>query len=238
MDFPLKYSVIIPAYKKESAISEVISSIYHIFSLTEETFEIILVCDGEIDQTAQIAKSLRIVELKVLSYKENRGKGHATRKGCEEALGEVLIITDADMDLAHERIYPLIKLLEENEADLVVGSKIHPDSIVDYPPFRKILSYCYRLLIRVLFRLKIGDTQTGMKVAKNHSMSLVLDTLKIDGFAGDLEIIVAFHRMNLRILEGPVTLNYQFSSSINLNSIIKMLIGTAGVFFSTRLGKM
>ena len=237
MEFAYKYSVVIPAFRKESSISEVISSIHRIFASTTESFEIILVCDGEIDRTAEIAGSLRIPELVTLSYRENRGKGFAVRKGCEEAQGEILVITDADMDLDHERIYPLIELLEENKADLVVGSKLHPDSKVEYPPLRRFLSYCYRVLIRMLFRLDISDTQTGMKVAKNHSMRLVLDKLKEDGFVGDLEVITAFHRKQLRILEGPVTLTYQFSTSINLLSILELVIGTFRVFLATRLDK-
>ena len=237
MEFSCKYSVVIPAFRKESSISEVISSIHRIFSADQELFEIILVCDGEVDRTAEIAQSMQMAELRTISYRENRGKGYAVRKGCEIARGEILVITDADMDQAHERIHPLIKLLEENKADLVVGSKMHSDSKVQYPPFRRFLSFCYRILIRVLFRLNISDTQTGMKVAKNHSMRLVLNNLTEDGFAGDLEVIAAFHRKHLIILEGPVTLNYQFSTTISFLSVLKMLVGTFRVFFTIRLDK-
>lgn len=235
MEFAYRYSVVIPAFKKEASISEVISSIHQVFSATQERFEIILVCDGEIDQTAEIAKNMRIEELRTFSYSQNRGKGYAVRKGCEIAQGEILVIIDADMDLAHERIQSLIKLLEENDADLVVGSKMHPDSKVEYPLFRRVLSFCYRILIRILFRLKISDTQTGMKVAKNNSMRLVLGNLSEDGFAGDLEVITALHKRKLKIIEGPVTLNYQFSTTISFPSVLKMLVGTFRVFARMRL---
>jgi dolichol-phosphate mannosyltransferase len=237
MEFACRYSVVLPAFRKESSISDVISSIHQIFSRTQELFEIILVCDGEIDRTAEIARGMRLAELRILSYSENRGKGYAIRQGCEVAQGEILVMTDADMDLAHERIQHLIKLLEENKADLVVGSKMHPDSKVQYPPFRRALSFCYRILIRVLFKLKISDTQTGMKVAKNHSMRLVLNELSEDGFAGDLEVIIAFHRNNMKIIEGPITLNYQFSTTVGILSVLKMMSGTFRIFLITSLGK-
>jgi len=54
--------------------------------------------------------------------------------------------------------------MEWNNADIVVGSKLHPESKVNYPIQRKILSWGYRTLTHTLFGFNVKDTQVGFKI--------------------------------------------------------------------------
>jgi dolichol-phosphate mannosyltransferase len=224
------YSVIIPAYQEEATIVEALALASKVLFETESTFEIILVCDGENDNTYLKVKNLSLPRVSAYSYPINRGKGYAIRFGASLAKGEYLIFLDADLDLDPHAVLPLLNLLHQHELDLVIGSKIHKDSIVNYPLFRRILSRTYRLLIKALFNLNITDTQTGLKVCKASSYRLIEKDLQTDGFAFDLELIVAFYRENLKISEGPVILNYKFDSSVNILSALKMLAATFRIY--------
>jgi dolichol-phosphate mannosyltransferase len=230
----LEYSVIIPAFKKSLTITEVLISVRNTLVALNKPFEIILVCDGEVDDTARIASKLELPQLKIITYEKNRGKGYALRQGSAATSAKTIIFMDADFDLPHYRLYKLLEIYEENNVDMVIGSKSHPESKIVYPKLRRLMSFCYRTLVKILFSLKINDTQTGMKVIRSSAFKEVLPTLKIDGFACDLEVIVAFQRFGFSILEGPITLTYQSNSTLRVRSTLKMLLATLNLFMNNK----
>jgi glycosyltransferase involved in cell wall biosynthesis len=234
MSFELDYSVVIPAFKKSLTISEVLVSVQKTMMLIDKPFEIILVCDGEVDDTALIANKLNIPQLSIITYKRNRGKGYALRQGSAASSAKTIIFMDADFDLSHHRLYELIEIFDKTNADMVIGSKSHPDSKIFYPKIRRLMSFCYKTLVKILFSLKINDTQTGMKVIRSSAFKEVLPTLKIDGFACDLEVIVAFNRFGFSILEGPITLTYQSNSTLRVRSTLQMLLATLHLFLNNK----
>ena len=233
MNSEIEYCVIIPAFKKSSTISDVLISIRDTLAKLEKPFQIILVCDGEVDDTAHIAHNLNFSELSIVSYPHNRGKGYALRTGAKEALAKNLIFIDADLDIPHQGIFRLIEIFIEKEADLVIGSKSHPESQIFYPPMRRLMSYCYRKTVRILFSLQINDTQTGMKIVRASAYRKVLPNLKIDGFACDLEMIIAFKKSGYLILEGPINLAFQDNSTLRLKSTLQMLRATFVLFINS-----
>lgn len=86
----LKVSVVIPAYNEEENIEKVINTAKEV----DEVDEVLVVNDGSEDRTADVAKQ---TGAKVITLKENRGKGYALKKGREKAKGDVLIFIDADI---------------------------------------------------------------------------------------------------------------------------------------------
>ena len=225
-----EFSVVIPAYNEEETIELAVSRIHQIMKELNRLFEIIVVCDGDENKTASALEHLQYSELNVINLEVNRGKGFALRTGASAASGRNLIFIDADLDLDARRIPELILLYEGQELDLLVGSKLHPKSIVYYPKSRRLMSYIYRKIIRKLFGLNVSDTQTGLKVCKRDRYLAIEDDLFVDGFAFDLELICRFDKQNFSIGEGPVTLNFQFKSTVNYQSIFKMIISTIRIY--------
>ena len=113
---------------------------------------------------------------------------------------------------------------------MVVGSKLHPKSIIEYPLFRKLQSHAYRVLVNSLFDLGITDTQTGLKIGRALAFVKSLPDSEIDGFAFDLSLLVNASKLNFRLSEVPVELNYQFESSVRLKSAIQTLLDTFRVY--------
>ena len=77
-----------------------------------------------------------------------------------------------------------LAILNATGADVVIGSKFHPESKVDYPPVRRLYSFLYYMLVRTLFGLPVRDTQTGIKLFRRAVLDHVRRKL-VQGDAGD-----------------------------------------------------
>jgi glycosyltransferase involved in cell wall biosynthesis len=219
---PIEISVVVPAYQEADDIEEVLDRLCHTLKQRFENFEIIVVADGCTDGTEIRAASHADPRVKVLSYQQNRGKGYALREGTKEATGKYVAFCDGDLDIHPESILVLYDLLLLGDAEVVVGSKMHPNSIVDYPRFRRVQSLIFRKIVQLLFRLKVTDTQTGLKVFLREALNHEIQKVDTEGFAFDLELLIRMSKKN-KIIEGPVWLTYQFSSSVTILMPIKML---------------
>ena len=85
--------------------------------------------------------------------------------------------------------------------DVVVTSKHHPDSHLNYPLMRKIMSWCYYQFIRVMFGLPVRDTQTGLKVFRREVLERVLPRLLVKKFAYDVELLATAVKLGYRVRE-------------------------------------
>jgi glycosyltransferase involved in cell wall biosynthesis len=170
----------------------------------------------------------------VLHYEPNRGKGYALRHGFSCANGDLVAFIDADMELHPSGIGTLIEILEDRGADVVVGTKTHPDSQVHYPIFRRFQSAIYRRIVRGLFRLDVSDTQTGLKVFRRSPLDEVMPLLQSDGFAFDLELLVLINDAGYRIHEGPVELDYRFATTTGARAVLDVLVDTARIALRRR----
>jgi glycosyltransferase involved in cell wall biosynthesis len=234
MSTGVKLSVVLPAFKEEKTIALALSRLNACLKEAQINYEIILVVDGDIDNTAAIAQSLNIKELRTLVIKQNQGKGAAIRLGILSSNATDFIgYMDADLDIEPEGLLTGLRTLKrDNLVDLVVGSKLHPDSFVSYPVFRKIQSQIFRLLVNLLFKLEISDTQTGLKIGKAKIIREAVPSDRVDGFAFDLALLVNAHKKGRTLAEVPIRINYQFESSVRLRSALKTLVDTINLYRS------
>ena len=237
-------SIIIPAYRQEKNIKEDIRRIYNVMTKTRWDFEIIVVVDGFLDRTYEEAKSIELAEVTVVGYKENKGKGYAVRYGMARAVGDYISFIDAGMDIDPNGISMLLEHMEWYNADVIVGSKGHPVSKSNYPIIRKLYSVVYHLIVRLLFGLKIRDTQTGLKVYRREVLEKILPRLLVKRFAFDIEILAVSHYLGFkRIFEAPVDIqwdekNTNFTPLIIFDRNIRfMLIDTAAIFYRLHILK-
>jgi glycosyltransferase involved in cell wall biosynthesis len=236
-----KFSLIIPTYKQERVIRKDIESVLETLSATSTPFEIIVVIDGALDKSRQEAKKVKDPRVQVVGYKTNRGKGYAVRYGFSYATGDVIGFKDAGPDLKPEALPLMLAQFEFQDADVILGSKRHPDSKVAYPFIRKILSWVYQQLTWLLFGLNVRDTQVGMKIYRRKVLEDVLPRLLVKQFAFDIEMLaVAYHLGYRKIYEAPVEINlFSTKSTIEwvklFHIIYNMLNDTLAVFYRLRI---
>ncbi|OGC38932.1 hypothetical protein A3K42_01310 [candidate division WWE3 bacterium RBG_13_37_7] len=236
-------SVIVPAYKQEKSITKDIENIYEAMSKTRWDFEVIVVVDGFLDKTFNEAKKLKKKNLIVTGYKSNYGKGFAVRYGMKLAKGDFIAFIDSGMDINPNGISMILEHMEWYNADIIVGSKWHLASKVNYPFIRKVYSWGYHFLIWLLFNMRIRDTQTGLKVYKRAVLEKVLPRLLIKRFAFDVEILaVAYYLGFNRIYEAPVEIDLNLKDSnfrdnlLFMNAEIrKILLDTLAVFYRLKI---
>ena len=199
-------SVVIPAFNEASIVTRCLTETVAALESLGAPYEVILVDDGSSDGTADLARAAAelLPRVRVVGHEVNLGKGSALARGALAALGTVVLFVDADLEVHPRQLTLLLDKLESTGADVVIGSKLHPDSQVDVPHGRHLLSVGYYVLVRALFRLPVHDTQTGLKLFRREPLLRVLPRLLVKRFAHDLEVLVNVHRLGYRIEEVPV----------------------------------
>ncbi|PIR43593.1 hypothetical protein COV24_02090 [candidate division WWE3 bacterium CG10_big_fil_rev_8_21_14_0_10_32_10] len=232
-------SIIIPIYKKEKTILKELIKLYSTLKTTPYKFEIIGVVDGtNLDNSLVEARKLKKPEVKIYGYKNNKGKGQAVRYGMQIAKGDVVTFIDSGGDVKPQSLVMLLEHMKWYNADIIIGSKLHSASIVkNYSGFRRVLTYGYYLIVKLLFHLKVRDTQTGLKAYKKYVLENVLDKLVIKQFVFDIEVLAVAYKLGYkRIYDAPVFVDFGKSTStmfgLSLGKTIALfLIDTIGVWY-------
>jgi len=228
-----KLSVVVPMYNEKGIygnMKEMLRSLNKNF----KDYEVILVNDGSTNNCLEEAKKIKDKHLKIITYTKNKGKGYALKYGFGYVKGNYVTFIDADLDLHPDQIKGFFEYIDEN--DIVIGSKRHPLSKIYYPWFRKFFSWGYHTMIKILFGLKIKDTQSGIKLFKKSCLDVLLPKIVVKKYAFDLELLVVAKKYGFKVCEAPIKLTYKFSGTgINLKQIYYMFIDTLAIFYRLRV---
>ena len=236
-----KISIIMPAFNEAGYIASAIEETVETFSKFGCQWELIVMDDGSSDNTFEIAEKASLKYPQQVIVKKNPynlGKGRAIKKAIHYISGDYVVFLDADMDLHPLQVQTLFDIMRLDNADIVIGSKLHPNSVVNYPFERRVMSFVYYLLVRILFNLPCHDTQTGLKVFKTQVLREVFPRLLVKKFAFDLEVLVNAHHLGYRIAEAPIILKPQRRyGRIGSQSILTTLWDTLAIFYRMRILK-
>jgi glycosyltransferase involved in cell wall biosynthesis len=233
-------SLVVPSYKHEKTIKADLENIDRTLSEglpANYNYEIICVVDGFLDKTYENAKKVRSRHVKVIGYEKNHGKGYAVRYGMKQAKGDLISFLDAGMDISPKGVMMLMSHMDWYNADVIVGSKRHPVSRVNYPILRRIMSVVYHIVVKVLFDLPLTDTQSGLKIFKRKVIDKILPRLLVKRYAMDIEMLAVAKYLGFnRIYEAPIEVKFdKRTSSVKWTTIFKMMQDTAAVFYRLKI---
>ncbi len=146
-------SVISPMFNEEANIASTVEVIEKVMTGIGKPWELILINDGSTDGTEEVAS--RICEekpyAKLLSYTPNRGRGKALRTGFAEARGRFIITIESDLSWDASMMSGMLRMLEDDEADLVLASPYAKGGRTEGVPVpRLMISYMGNLLLNIV----------------------------------------------------------------------------------------
>lgn len=223
----MKITLLIPMYNEEKIVKDTLAEVTAYMKETfSEDYEILFVNDGSVDSCAALVSECNDPSVRLVSYEQNRGKGHAIRTGVEAACGDVIFFTDCDLAYGCDVIREFYDVLAaEGGPDVAVGSRPkHPEGYAGYTFLRRLVSRAYLLVLRLFGGLKLSDSQCGCKGFRKETAKRIFSHCEIDRFAFDFEAILIAQRMGATFREIPVTVKRHGESKVHIvKDTIRML---------------
>ncbi len=156
-----KLSIVIPTYNEEESIPELAEWIFRVVDDEQITTEVIFIDDGSDDNSWGVISELASENssIKGIRFNTNGGKSAALQAGFDQAIGDVVITMDSDLQDSPDEIPGLIRMIEEENFDLVSGWKKKR-----HDPISKTLpSKFFNRVTRMVSGIKLHDFNCGLK---------------------------------------------------------------------------
>lgn len=206
----------------------------------EYTWEVVLVDGGSSDRTLEVFHEFFSPKQgRSFKNQSNRGKGYAIRCGIQEAKGEVLLFSDADLSTPIEEFPKLAQYLESGY-DIAIGSRSLPESNVEVHQawYREGMGKIFNWMVRMIVLRGFIDTQCGFKCVRRERVLPLLPLMVVDGFCYDVEFLFLAKKAGLKIVEVPVTwINDPVSKVHILKDSSKMFLDLLWIRFRDWFGQ-
>jgi len=180
--------------------------------------EVIVVNDGSRDNTAEIVLHSMAKDpiVKLLENPGNRGKGFSVRNGVLNALGRIILFTDADLSAPIEEAPRLLGALDAG-ADIAIGSRwLRAETQTERQPLhRQLFGRVFNLMLRVSLGLQFADTQCGFKAFKRAAAQAIFPLQRIERWGFDPEILFLARKLGFKVEEVPVLWGHSGGARIN-----------------------
>lgn len=236
-----RYSIVIPAFNESARIPATLKAVVACVRERGWAAEVIVVNDGSTDATADLVRSFAgfAPEVRLIENPGNRGKGYSVRAGMLEALGDVVLFTDADLSTPIEDADRLFGVIA-NGADIAIGSRWLEKSrqTQRQPLYRQFFGRCFNALTRAVMGLRFADTQCGFKAFTHAAAQTVFQRQTIERWGFDPEILFIALKCGFRIVEVPVTWAHDKRTRLSyIKDGIKMLEEIAAIRWNAFRGR-
>ena len=212
--------LLIPAYNEERRIEPVLRDYARYFKEHYQgKFQLVVVLNGCTDDTIGVVQRVgaEYPSVTALEFTEPIGKGGALIEGLKLApLADLIGYVDADGATPPHAFHDLVCRIEE--VDCVIGSRWLPGAVLhaEQSSRRQFASRVFHLIVQVLFRMNVRDTQCGAKVMRREAVEKVHSSLRIADMAFDINLLYSIHRAGYRILEVPTEWTDRIGSKVTL----------------------
>lgn len=219
---PPQLTVVVPAYNEAARVGLSLSRILDYLNQNFESAELIVVDDGSTDDTTGVAENALAgsgaVSTRLIRYDQNRGKGYAVRTGLLSANADVALFSDADLSTPITETPKLVEPIRSGEFDLTFGSRALDRSLIGvHQPWRREQGgRLFNLIVRAATGLPFWDTQCGFKAFRMRVCRPLIESVQIDRFGFDVELIYLAHLAGLRLSEIPVRWNNDAASKVSV----------------------
>jgi len=240
MDAPPALSIIIPSFNEEQRLPLSLQQIASYIAKSGRKTEVIVVDDGSKDKTAAVATSFRtqIPSLRVVQNGENRGKGYSVRHGMQEARGDTVLFTDADLSAPIEEADKLFAALSDK--DVAIGSRALDRSLITVHEsgFREFAGIIFNKIVRLVLWLPFVDTQCGFKAFRRERCKIIFEQQRIERFGFDPELLYLARHHGLKSVEIPVRWAHSPATKVNmLRDSVQMFLDVFTIRWNALVGR-
>jgi glycosyltransferase involved in cell wall biosynthesis len=186
VEAPPQVTVVLPCFNERDHVEQEVKRIRAALEAAGMTYELLCIDDGSTDGTREVLQS--IPGIRTILFPRNQGSGTARRIGTQEAKGDVVVWTDADMTYPNELIPDLVRELDD-DYDQVVGAR--RTEAGTYKFFRVPAKWAIRRLASYLTNTPIPDLNSGLRAFKRQ-VALPYLRLLPPGFSCVTTITLAF----------------------------------------------
>jgi glycosyltransferase involved in cell wall biosynthesis len=217
LEYP-KYSIVIPAFNESARIPATLRSVVDCIRARGWSAEVLVVNDGSRDDTAAVVREFALTapEVRLLENPSNRGKGYSVRSGILNAVGDIVMFTDADLSSPIEEAADLFAAIAQG-ADIAIGSRWLATSRQTHrqPLYRQFFGRCFNALTRMVMSLPFADTQCGFKAFTRNAAQTIFQLQTIERWGFDPEILFIALKRGYHIQEVPVSWAHDARSRIS-----------------------
>ena len=202
----MKITIGIPAFNEEDNIAKIVTGL-------KKISDSIIVCDdGSSDMTSEIAEGLNAI---VVKHEHNMGYGAAINtifQRAKEIGTDILVTFDGDGQHRIEDIPKVISPIQENVADVVIGSRfLKEESKV--PSYRKIGIKAITKVTNVSINEKLTDSQSGFRAYSKEVLERIYPSDR--GMGISTEILIKASKNEFKIIEVPIVISYEGKTSVH-----------------------
>ena len=240
-----RLSVVMPIYNLAEQVWHNLAAAGDVFERHGVRVELVPVDDGSTDGTADAIRSFTesgpfahsaYVTVNPVYCETNGGKGAALKAGFEASTGGYVLLLDGDLDIHPKQTPYFFESMCKHDSDIVVGSKRHKRSVVQYPWFRRVVSWVYFTIVRLTIGMPITDTQTGMKLFKREVLGEALGRMLVKTYAFDLELLSIAWQRGATISEAPVRIKFGSKfGALKPGTVWAMAKDSLAIFYRLRI---
>lgn len=235
------YSIVIPAFNESARIPATLKEVVACIRERGWDAEVIVVNDGSTDSTAAVVREFARTapEVRMIENPGNRGKGYSVRSGILQALGEVVMFSDADLSAPIEEADRLFAAIAEG-ADIAIGSRWLEKGRQTHrqPLYRQFFGRCFNAVTRGVMGLHFADTQCGFKAFTRAAAQTVFQLQTIERWGFDPEILFIALKCGYKVVEVPVSWAHDARTRMSyLRDGMRMLQDVAIIRWNALVGR-
>jgi glycosyltransferase involved in cell wall biosynthesis len=212
-------SIVIPSKNDELLLMQHLETVVKFCERNIINYEILIVVNGSIEKNITLLdetiselnnSSINIINSEIV------GKGIAIKTGIQKSKFDNILITDADFSVDINHLTDFVDELGQPLGPFVVGSrKSKQSSVINTPLTRRITGFFYTLLVKMLLKITVDDTQCGFKLINKKTFHNSTDFINT-GFSYDVELFLLAKSIDIRPIEIPVIYIHENKSNINV----------------------
>src|SRR5215217_7146466 len=212
--------VVVPVYNEEATLSgSIVTLCAYLESYFPYRWSVIIADNDSTDDTLAIAKGLADADPRVrVLHLDEKGRGRALKAAWFASEADIVAYMDVDLSTNLSSFLPLIAPLATGHSDLSIGSRLLKGTTVTRQWKRELISRCYNLLIKAMFRNRFSDAQCGFKAVKRSAAQKLLPQVEDGEWFFDTELLLLAEERGYRISEVPVDWIEDLDSRVDIVS--------------------